>query len=202
MGLRSSGSAPPVGREAKPIGARRPGYGSLDWDGLTRACRPHITLAGESAQERDDAYPAPHAPEYTGGSSPGPESRPEGRVRATIQPARYLAALERLLRAAGPRQGRRGALLSRGSSRQPTPWVRDLNRRHLSRGSGSHGRRFLILKILRCSTRPRPRMWTRVRGLSFAGPLGGLAKARPGIAAGMRHAVSATGTTAYGSWLK
>jgi FMN phosphatase YigB (HAD superfamily) len=34
------------------------------------------------------------------------------------------------------------------------------------------------------------------RGLSFAGPLGGLAKARPGIAAGMRHAVSATGTTA------
>ena len=89
--LRSSESAPPVGRQAKPIGVRRSGHGSLDRDGLTRACRPHVTLPGESGQERDDAYPAPHAPEYTGGSSP----EPEGPRTQRLEPAAGLRSASR-----------------------------------------------------------------------------------------------------------
>src|SRR5262245_36434420 len=72
---RAAGSAPPVGRQAQPVGARRSGDRPLDRDGRSRACGPHVVLAGEPGQERDDAYPAPHAPEYTGRAVPGPETR-------------------------------------------------------------------------------------------------------------------------------
>jgi hypothetical protein len=61
----------------------------------------------------------------------------------------------------------------------------------------SMGRRFLM-ENLRCSRRPRPRMWTRVRGLSFARPPG---RATPGD--GARHCGHAARCVGYrddGAW--